>query len=302
MKVRAGRRSIEVGKPDKIFFPDNGITKAEVVEYYAEIAALMLPHVRDRPVTMHRFPDGIEGGGFYHKDAPDHFPDWITRVEVKKAGGALHHVVVDDAATLAYLAEQGCITPHIWLSRIDDLHRPDRMVFDLDPSDEDFDNVRAAARSVKEVLDALDLFSLPMTSGSRGIHVVVPLRRDQKFEEIRPLARDISRLVARRHPDRFTIEVRKEKRKGRLLIDYFRNAYAQTTVAPYALRALPAAPVAAPIGWDELGNKRLGPRTYHLGNIRRRLESRADPWEGITRRARSVGNRRKELDEMLKAL
>jgi bifunctional non-homologous end joining protein LigD len=299
VKVRAGRRSIQVGNPDKMFFPDDGITKAEVVEYYAEIAPHMLPHVKDRPVSMHRFPDGIEGHGFYHKDAPGHFPDWITRVRVKKEGGKLSHVVVDNGATLAYLAEQGCITPHIWLSRTHDLHRPDRMIFDLDPSDEDFEDVRAGARFVKDVLDALDLFSLPMVSGSRGIHVVVPLRREQSFEEVRPLARDISKLVAARHPDRLTVEARKEKRKGRILIDYFRNAYAQTTVAPYAVRALPGAPVATPISWDELGGRRLGPRTYHLGNIRRRVSTVGDPWEGIARRARTIGDRRKVLDEML---
>jgi DNA ligase D-like protein (predicted polymerase) len=173
---------------------------------------------------------------------PEYFPEWIKTVTVRKARGSVTHVVVDRAATLVYLADQACITPHVWLSRVDRPHHPDRLIFDLDPSGRTFDPVVAAARALREVLEAIDLVPYLMTTGSRGLHVVVPLDRSADFDTARALAGHVAASVADQAPDRFTVEQRKEKRRGRVYLDTMRNACAQTAVAPYAVRALPGAP------------------------------------------------------------
>ena len=151
--LSVGGRDVEISNAAKVLFPDDGITKLDLAEFYARIAETALPHYRDRPVTMQRFPDGIEADGFFQKNVPDHFPDWIERAEVPKEGGTVTHAVVTEAATLVYLADQGCITPHLALARTGALRKPDRMVFDLDPSDNDFGKVQEAARAVKAALD-----------------------------------------------------------------------------------------------------------------------------------------------------
>ena len=270
--------AVEIGNPRKLLFPDDGVTKQDLVEYHRDIAPVMLPHVRNRAVTMHRFPDGIESSGFFQKHAPDHFPDWIRTVSVPKEEGRVRHVVCDDAATLVYLADQACITLHVGLSTIDDIHRPDRMVFDLDPPDDGAaDAVRSAARATKGLLDELGLSSRVMTTGSTGFHVVVPLDGSAGFHEVRDYAHRCADLLAERHPHDLTVEQRIAKRRGRVFVDYLRNAYAETTVAPYSVRARPGAPVATPIDWEEIG--RTDPRTYTVGSILRRLGQKPDPWD-----------------------
>ncbi|HZD65429.1 MAG TPA: non-homologous end-joining DNA ligase, partial [Acidimicrobiales bacterium] len=252
-ELRAGNHTIEVTHPDKVLYPHEGITKVQVVDYYRQVAATMGPHLRDRPLAEHRYPDGIEGPDFYQKNVPDYFPDWIPRVEVpNKGGGTSLHVRGNGAATLAYLASQACLTPHAWLSRADRLERPDRLIFDLDPAGNDLGLLRFAARAVGDLVSELGLTPFLMTTGSRGYHVVVPLRRDQDFDTVRDFAHGVAERLAERHPDSLTIEQRKEERRGRLFLDYLRNGYAQTSVAPYALRARPGAPVATPLFWEEL--------------------------------------------------
>jgi bifunctional non-homologous end joining protein LigD len=297
--VRVGRRTVELSNLNKVLFPDAGITKADLIAYYHEIADRMLPYLVDRPVSMHRFPDGVDGEGFYQKEIGDYFPDWIDRVEVRKKGGKVTHVVCQDAATLVYLANQACITPHVWLSRKDELDHPDRLIFDLDPPGDGFAPVRRAARALEQLLEDLGLVSFPMTTGGRGLHVVVPLDRKADFDTARAFARDVAALVARRDPERFTTEPRKAKRGGRLFLDTARNAYAQTAVPPYAVRPREGAPVAMPIGWDELGNSRLRGNTYDLRNAFRRLGRVNDPWKGMARRARSLTGPRDKLDALV---
>jgi bifunctional non-homologous end joining protein LigD len=277
-RIDIGGHTIELGNPDKVMFPDPGITKRQLADYHRRIGAVMLPHTRGRPVTMHRFPDGVDGTDFYQKDAPGYFPDWIATETVSKDDGDVTHVVVDDVATLVYLADQACITPHVWLSTTDHLDRPDRLVFDLDPPKgaDDPEPVRFAALAIRDLLDELGLPSRIMTTGSSGFHVVVPLRASEPFDTVRGFARRCSDVLAGRHPDRLTVEQRIRARSGRVFLDYLRNAYAQTTVAPYAVRALPGAPVATPIDWDELGA--TGPRSYTMENILRRLGQKDDPW------------------------
>jgi bifunctional non-homologous end joining protein LigD len=291
------RPKVEISNPAKVLFPRDGITKADLATYYEEIAGTMLPHVRDRAVTMHRFPDGIRHEAFIQKDVPEYFPDWIERATLKKARGSVTHVVIDRSATLVYLADQACITPHVWLSRIDRPHHPDRLIFDLDPSGRTFEPVVAAARALRERLEAIDLVPFLMTTGSRGLHVVVPVDRSADFDTARALARRVAASVADRAPDRFTIEQRKEKRRGRLYLDTMRNAYAQTTVAPYAARALPGAPVATPLDWAELSRLRDA-QPYTIKTIGRRLARKGDPWKDIARRARAIREAEQRLDAL----
>ena len=216
---------------------------------------------------------------------------------VEKEGGTVRHVVCDDAATLVYLANQACLTPHVWLSRADRLHHPDRLVFDLDPSSDDLGRVREAARILREALGELELPPYLMTTGSRGFHVWVPLDRSWAFDDVRGFAHDLARVLAARHPDRLTVEQRKAGRGDRVFLDYLRNGYAQTAVPPYAVRARPGAPVATPLDWDELDG--MEPRRYTLANLFQRLGQKDDPWAAIDAEATALAAARKTLDTWL---
>jgi DNA ligase D-like protein (predicted polymerase) len=208
--------AVEISNPDKALFPD-GLTKAELARYHERIAETMLPHVRGRPVHMQRFPDGIEGEEIQQRLAADYFPDFVARARVeRKRGGSVEHVVIENAETLVYLADQACITPHVWLSRIDKLDNLDQLIFDLDPPGRDVGAVRDAARALRELLGEVELTAYVKTTGSRGLHVVAPLDRSALFEEARAFARELAALLAEREPKRFTVEQRKEKRRGRL--------------------------------------------------------------------------------------
>ncbi|MBS63433.1 non-homologous end-joining DNA ligase [Salinisphaera sp.] len=289
--------SIEIDNADKVFYPDAGYTKADLVDYYQRIAAQMLPLIEGRPLTLHRFPDGIDGVNFIQKSVQDHYPDWMERVTVDKEDGQITHAVAPDADTLAWLADQGTIAFHVWLSRADKPHHPDRLIFDLDPPGDDFDQVIKAARCVRERLDALGLASFVMTTGSSGLHVVVPLDRSADFDTVRDFAERVAEQLAGEHPDDFTTAHRKDKRQGRLYLDIRRNAYAQTGIAPYSLRAKPGAPIATPLDWDELGDAKIGPQRFHLGNIFRRLAQRNCPWADIDRQAQSLTSAIRQLDD-----
>jgi bifunctional non-homologous end joining protein LigD len=301
-RLRAGRRVVEISSPDRVLFPDAGLTKRDLAAYYVAVAPWMLPHVRERFVSLQRFPQGIEGAGFYQKDVPEHFPDWIRREVVGKEGGTLCQVVIGDAASLAYLANLGTITLHAWTSRVDRPREPDRVVFDLDPSLPDwraaFADVIRTARDLRATLEQLGLAPYPMASGSRGLHLVAPLRRGADVDEVRAFAADVAALLARRDPDRLTIEHRKAKRGDRIFLDVARNGYAQTAVAPYSVRARPGAPVAAPLEWSELDEPDAGPRRFTIRNVLERLERQGDPWAGMGRHARGLGPARRELDAL----
>ena len=290
---------MKVSRPDKVLFPDDGITKSELAVYYESVAQPMLRHIKDRPISMQRFPDGIGKHGFFHKDVPDHFPDWVRRVEVPKKNGTVTHALICDARTLVYLADQASITPHVWLSRADKLKQPDRLVFDLDPSSGNFADVRRAARSIGELVQELGLSPFAMTTGSRGVHVWIPLRRQAGFDDVRRFARDLAQVMVDRAPEALTLEARKEKRGGRILIDVMRNGYAQTAVPPYAVRARPTTPVATPLRWQELSDSSLRPDKFTLRNLDRRLARVGDPWAEIARHARGLDRPRKRLNKLL---
>jgi bifunctional non-homologous end joining protein LigD len=291
--MRAGRRTVRLSNPAKVLFPDDGITKADLAGYYADIAPAMLPHVRDRPLNLWRWNAGIAKPVVVQQEIPKGAPEWVRRVTVqRRKGGEVSHAVGGETATLVWLANQNCITPHIWAGRADRPDRPDRLVFDLDPPDEDpgshFPAIRAGALELGNVLRELGLEPFAMTSGSRGLHVVAPLRRRAHADEARATAGLIAERLAERRPDELTTAWRKEKRGGRVLVDVARNTYAQTTVAPYAVRALPGAPVATPLAWDELGDPELHPRRWTLATVPGRVADRGDPWAGIAAAAAAL--------------
>jgi bifunctional non-homologous end joining protein LigD len=294
-----GQFTVETSHEDKVLFPGDRTTKGDLIEYYVRIGETLLPHLEGRPISMQRFPDGIRREGFYQKEVPDYFPDWIGRATVGlKDGSTQPQVVVENIATLAFLADQGCITPHTWLSRADRITRPDKMVFDLDPPGTDFEPVRTAAFDLKEVLDELGIPSFAMTTGSRGLHVVIPLDRSLEFDPVRDIAKEIAAVAVLRHPDRLTMEIRKEKRKERMFLDTLRNAYAQTSVPPYAVRPRPGAPVATPVGWDELKNPDVTSAAYTIGNIFARLLQKEDPMKNMFGRAVTLEHYREDIREL----
>jgi bifunctional non-homologous end joining protein LigD len=295
--IRVDGHEIDLGNPDKLLFPEAGLTKGDLVEYYQRIASCALPYCRDRPLTMQRFPDGIEAEGFYQKQIPDYFPSWIDRVRLDKEDGTITQVLANDAATLVYLANQACVTLHLSLSRESALNYPDRMIFDLDPSDDDFGKVQDAALALKSLLDDLSLRSFVQTTGSRGLHILVPLDGSADFAVTRHVAHAIADLLVEAHPRTLTTEQRKAARGQRVFIDYLRNAYGQTSVAPYAVRARPTAPVAMPLDWSEVGRSDLGPQKYTTENVFRRMGQKTDPWHDLAATRQSLRPVRPVLDE-----
>ncbi|MCV7442507.1 ATP-dependent DNA ligase [Mycobacterium paraense] len=282
------RIAVEVTHPERVVFPDPGITKRELVDYYGEVAGAMLPHLKGRALTVQRFPRGIREQGWVQQDFADSLPDWMGRVEVAKEGGTVVHPVAERPEALRWLANQNCVTLHVWQSRRQRLDNPDRLVFDLDPSDGDFGVVRATAHAVSGVLADLGLACYVQTTGSRGLHVVTPLRPDADFDTAREFARGVAEVVAADDPAHRTVEARKNKRGDRVYLDIMRNAYAQTAVAPYSVRARRGAPVATPLEWDELDARDLRADRFTIRDIPKRLAGQPDPWAGMYRRARAL--------------
>jgi bifunctional non-homologous end joining protein LigD len=290
--IRVDGRDIAVTHGDRVVLPPD-VEKVEIVEHYARVAPLMLPHVRGRPVSIQRFPGPPGSRPIYQKAIPSHFPDWIDRVTVPKVGGTVTHAIANDAATLVYIANQGSITPHVWLSTVDHLAQPDRMIVDLDPGAGGAEDARFAAHLARELMTEAGLVPYLMATGSRGYHVVVPLKPVTDFEEVRAVAYGLAEALARRAPDRLTTEFYKEKRAGRLFLDCNRNAWAQTAVPPYAVRPKAGAPIAVPIGWDELDG--FAPDAITVRTIAARLERVADPWAGMPRHAKSLASAKRWL-------
>lgn len=278
---RASSHQHEVSHGDRVLFPGSGITKQGVADYYRKMAGTMLPYVRDRPLTLRCFPDGIGQEGYFLKHAPGHFPAHIERIEVpmySEKGRSMRMVAADEAKDLWYFASQNAIEIHLALSIRGQPDRPDQMIFDLDPSDDDFAKVRELALSLRSLLDQRGLPAFVKTTGSRGVHVHVPLRPEEPFSAVKAVARRTAEELLERCPAIATLETRKDRRGGRVFIDYLRNDHGMTAIAPYSLRALEDAPVATPIGWRELERSDSRPDSWQLNNIFRRLGALQDPW------------------------
>lgn len=280
---------IPITHPDKLLFPDDGITKGELAAYYETIAPAMLPHIVGRPVTMERYHRGIAAPGFMQKDVSKGFPKWLERVEVPKHGGTVHHPIVTDTRSLVWLANQNCITPHVWTRRVPDLRHPDVCVFDLDPSDDDVSAVRAAAIALRDLLDELGLRSWIKTSGSKGFHIAVALDGSADLPTAARFADAVGTLLVRRDPAHLTQEFHKADRGGRILVDTGRNGYSATFAAAYAVRPKPGAPVSAPCTWPEVTRGEIAPRSFTLRTMGARVETVGDLWGEMPSRTQSLG-------------
>jgi bifunctional non-homologous end joining protein LigD len=285
--------------PEKVLFPDDGITKGELAAYYEAVAPAMVPHIRARPITMERYPAGIGKKGFFHKDVSKGFPAWLERVEVPKKDGTVHHPIVSDTRSLLWITNQNCITPHVWTSRAPDLYHPDVCVFDLDPSREDeLDVLRKAALALRDLLDELGLPSWVKTSGSKGFHIVVSLDGKARMDEAAGFAHRVGTLLVKRDPSHLTQEFSKADRGGRILVDTGRNGYSATFAAAYAVRAKPGAPVSAPCTWEELERGMVDPRTFTLRTMAGRLGDVGDLWSNMRSRRRSLTRPMQRLKSM----
>ena len=299
--VQAGRRDVPVSSPEKVLFGLAGVTKLDLARYYADVAEVMLPHVRDRPLALQGFPGGVERKGFYLKAAPGHAPGWIRTVPVpKREGGELQQVVARDPGTLVWLAGQNVVALHVWTARADRLERPDRLVIDLDPADgQPFAEVRAAARAAGALLTSIGLTPWAMTTGSRGLHVAAALQRRASYAEVHAFAAAVAQRLAAEHPGQLTTSFRKAGRGDRLYLDVARNGYGQHAIAAYSPRALPSAPVATPLHWVELDDPALDPQGWSVRTVGDRLrELGEDPWTQLAASARALGAPRRALDRL----
>jgi bifunctional non-homologous end joining protein LigD len=270
---------VTITHPEKVLFPDDGITKGELAAYYDSVADVMLPHISGRPVTMERYPTGIEHKGFWQKDVSKGFPAWLERVEVPKKDGTVHHALINDSRALGWMANQNTITPHIWVARVPKLYWPDACVFDRDPSHVDQpDELRAAALMLRDLLSELGAPSWVKTTGSKGFHIVLSLDGRSRTDHVAHFAHQVGTLLVERHPKVFTQEFSKADRGGRILIDTGRNGYSATFAAVYAVRAKPAAPISAPCTWEEVENGQVGPQTFTLRTMAGRIGKVGDIW------------------------
>jgi len=274
--------------PEKLMFPDDGITKGELAAYYETIAPYMLPHLTGRPITMERYQRGIAADGFFQKDVTKGFPQWLERVEVPKKGGTVHHPLAGDVKSLLWLANQNTVTPHVWTSRAPDLFHPDVCVFDFDPAVDNPAEVRAAALQLRELLRELGLRSWVKTSGSKGFHISVPLDRKADFGEVEMFAYQVGKVLVSRDPSRLTQEFSKADRDGRILVDTGRNGYSATFAAAYAVRAKPGAPVSAPCTWEEMERGDVAPRTFTLRTMAARTAIVGDLWVEMSAHPQSI--------------
>ena len=279
---------VPITHPEKVLFPDDGITKGELAAYYEAIAPVIVPHLRGRPVTMERYPSGIGKKGFWQKDVSKGFPEWLERVKVPKKDGVVHHPIVNDAQSLLWTANQNTITHHVWASRVPELYYPDICVFDLDPSTDDWPAVRAAALGLRDLLEKIALPSWVKTSGSKGFHIIVRLDGASDMGEVARFANDVGRVFVTLAPDALTQEFSKVDRRGRIYVDTGRNGYSATFAAPYTVRAKPGAPVSAPCTWQEIEKGKVDPGTFNLRNMPERVEAVGDLWAGLLRKGRSL--------------
>ena len=285
--------------PEKVLFPDDGITKGDLAAYYEAIAPAMLPHIKSRPVTMERYPAGIGKKGFWQKSVEKGFPDWLERVEVPKKDGVVHHPLMTDVRSLLWIANQNTITPHVWVSRAPDLYHPDICIFDLDPSKDDPQMLRAAAVGLRDLLQELGLPSWIKTTGSKGFHIALSLDGKTDMGTAAGFAHAVGRLFVERHPKELTLEFHKKDRGTRILVDTGRNDYSATFAATYAVRARRGAPVSAPCTWDEVITGEVGPATLTLKNLPERVDKLGDIWADMRRRRRSLAPAIEKLKKLI---
>lgn len=269
---------VTLSHPDKLMFPECGLTKRDIAEYYAFVAPRLLPHVEHRPLSLVRCPDGWDAACFFQKHAGPGVNAAVERIEVPERKGTATYMAAGSAKALVSLVQWGVLEMHAWGSKRPRLDRPDRLVLDLDPADGvAWLPLKEAVLLVKQLTDAAGLTAFLKTTGGKGLHVVMPIRSSLSWEQAKGLTRAMAELLVREHPDRFVATADKEARRGRIFIDYLRNAQGATAVAPYSLRARENAPIAMPLGWEELARDVRFDR-WNVRNVRVRLSGRDDPW------------------------
>ena len=279
---------IKISNPDKIFWPDEGYTKLDLIEYYTAIFPKLLPYVRDRILSLERCPDGMQGECFFEKQKPEGMPPGTPTKGIAHAvgGGSTDYVVGGSLVTQLALANLGCIAVHVMASRASTFRQPDWVCIDIDPESGKFEDAARAGLYVKSALDSLDLASYAKTSGKRGMHVLVPIHTGPDADEVLAFAESFVARVAAAHPDELTVEHSLDKRRGRVYLDPFRNGFAQTVVAPYSVRRSEKAPISTPLEWSEV-KPGLVPSDFNMGNFAKRLK-RADPWNGFFEKRQSL--------------
>jgi bifunctional non-homologous end joining protein LigD len=287
-----------ISHPEKVLFPADGITKSDLAAYYEAMAPFALPHVRGRPVTMERYPAGIDKQGFWQKDVSKGMPDWLKRVEVPKKDGVVHYPVITDVRSIMWMANQNAVTQHVWTSRLPRLNYPDLCLFDLDPIAQDPPAVRAAALDLRNLLEELGLPSWVKTSGSKGFHIVTPLNGKAGMDTVSEFASLVGAVFVRRAPERLTLEFKKVDRRGRIYVDTGRNGFSATFAAAYTVRAKPGAPVSAPCTWQEVERGEVEPQTFTLRNVPARVAAIGDFWAEMLRKGRSLTRPMEKLRRM----
>lgn len=272
---------VNITHPEKILYPKLGVNKAEVANYYNFVAPYMLPLIKNRPLSLKHYPEGIDHPGFFHKHASKFYPDYIKRFPFPTSHhGVIEMVGITDAAGLVYLAGQNTIELHTALAKMNNIRKPDQLILDLDPSDDDFEKVRSVALIAKDILDQHDMQCYVKTTGSRGLHLHIPLKPKEEFDVIKKMSLQLAEHIQEQCPDLATVQFRKNKRGNLVFVDYLRNDYSATAIAPYSLRANEHAGIATPISWDEVrNNNKLKAYTYNIKNIQQRLTTIEDPWK-----------------------
>ena len=279
---RLAGREVRVKNLEKVFFPEAGLKKGDVLAYYREVAPYLLPHLRGRPLTLYQCPDGIRGHCFFRRKLPDYAPEWFPRVlhNPKTKTGRVPLILVEDEAQLLWLANQAAIEFHVWNARLPDLARPDRLVLDLDPGEVGFGRVLEAALAVREALEALGLSAWPKTSGGRGLHLLVPLVPERTHAEVRAWARAFAQELEAKYGFIRLPKGRSHEGPG-VQIDYAQNGYGRNTAAPYTLRARSGAPVSTPLFWEEIEKGGFEPTDFNLKNVPPRLREEGDPFADL---------------------
>lgn len=280
--VEINGRVLTLSNLDKMMWPAENITKAHMIKYYVEMAPYLLPYIYNRPLVMKRYPDGIEGGSFYQKECPDYAPEWVETFAVHHTRKVVKYIICNDTATLAWMAGQGCIEIHGWLSRLDNIENPDFAVIDLDPGEGvSFKSVKRVSLIVRETLGEFGITGFPKTSGSSGMHIFIPLEPEYSYARVTAAMKYLAGQILRLYPGIVTIERSKAKRKGKVYIDYLQNGRGKTMAFPYSLRPLPGAPVSTPLTWEEVGNRGIYPGRFNIFNIKDRLAEAGDPYKNI---------------------
>jgi bifunctional non-homologous end joining protein LigD len=294
-------RTVNLSSPDRVLFPEDGVTKGDVFDYYRAVGATLVPHLRERPFTMKRYPHGIYGEVFFQKQAPKHLPDWIpTRrftTHPREGGSRLvDFALVNSAEAVLFMVQNNCIDMNAWYSRVDKPHRPDFVLFDLDPPEGEFELAIEVAHLINDLLDEVELPGYVKTSGADGIHVVAPITRRSTFEQTYQFAERASRLLERRHPGKLTTQWLKKKRQG-VLVDHRQNGWGKTIASVYSVRPKPGAPVSTPLHWEEL-TPDVRPRDFTMAVVLERIEQHGDLFAPVLEDPRPLAPAARRLDAL----